>query len=76
MHLIRTIGLSLPNPLLEELDRRASAEGVSRSQVARTLISRGLLGERKDERKGQDGSAISTANIRRWRPRTGRVAGA
>ena len=70
MHLIRTIGLSLPNPLLEELDRRASAEGVSRSQVARTLISRGLLGERK----GQEGSAISTANIRRWRPRTDRHA--
>lgn len=70
MHLIRTIGLPLPNPLLEELDRRASAEGVSRSQVARTLISRGLLGERKC----QDGSAISTPNIRRWRPRTGRHA--
>jgi metal-responsive CopG/Arc/MetJ family transcriptional regulator len=70
MHLIRTIGLSLPNPLLEELDRRASAEGVSRSQVARALISRGLLGART----GQDDSAISTANIRRWRPRMGRHA--
>jgi hypothetical protein len=76
MQLAHPIGLALSKRLLDRLDAIARSRGASRSNVARTLLAKGVSDYERDAAVWSEGESDSAATLRTWRPRASAEANA
>jgi metal-responsive CopG/Arc/MetJ family transcriptional regulator len=68
------IGIVLPQPLLERLDKIARFNRVSRSTVARSVLIRGLTEYEQGRNAGHSFEVDAAVLSRSWRPRASKTA--